>query len=89
MAWPRGCDSRARWYNEGSAVFFETWMAGGLGRAQGGYDEMVFRAKDHDHLRLLYARLYRASELDQVGGNVRGDAHKISARTVPTVCGVS
>ena len=25
-----------RWYMEGSAVFFETWMAGGLGRAQGG-----------------------------------------------------
>src|SRR6478735_671251 len=30
-----------RWWAEGSAVFFETWMAGGLGRAQGGYDEMV------------------------------------------------
>ena len=38
-----------RWYLEGSAVFFETWMAGGLGRAQGGYDEMVFRAKVRDH----------------------------------------
>lgn len=33
-----------RWYLEGSAVFMETWMSGGLGRAQGGYDEMVFRA---------------------------------------------
>ena len=30
------------------AVFFETWMAGGLGRAQGAYDEMVFRAKVRD-----------------------------------------
>ena len=38
-----------RWYLEGSAVFFETWMAGGLGRAQGGYDEMVFRAKVRDN----------------------------------------
>ena len=37
-----------RWYAEGSAVFLETWMAGGLGRAQGGYDEMVFRAKVRD-----------------------------------------
>lgn len=37
-----------RWYLEGSAVFFETWMSGGLGRAQGGYDEMVFRAKVRD-----------------------------------------
>ena len=38
---------------EGSAVFMETWMAGGLGRAQGGYDEMVFRAKVHDHKRFF------------------------------------
>jgi hypothetical protein len=37
-----------RWYREGGAVFFETWMAGGLGRAQGGYDEMVFRAMVRD-----------------------------------------
>jgi len=33
-----------RWWNEGAAVFLETWMNGGLGRAQGGYDEMVWRA---------------------------------------------
>jgi hypothetical protein len=38
-----------RWYLEGGAVFFETWMSGGLGRAQGGYDEMVWRAKVRDH----------------------------------------
>src|SRR5436190_16228020 len=38
-----------RWYMEGSAVFMETWMAGGLGRAQGAYDEMVFRAKIRDN----------------------------------------
>jgi hypothetical protein len=37
-----------RWYVEGGAVFMETWMGGGLGRAQGGYDEMVFRAMVHD-----------------------------------------
>jgi hypothetical protein len=37
-----------RWYLEGMAVFFETWMAGGLGRAQGYYDEMVFRAMVRD-----------------------------------------
>jgi hypothetical protein len=37
-----------RWYAEGSATFMETWMAGGLGRAQGGYDEMVFRAMVRD-----------------------------------------
>jgi len=38
-----------RWYLEGSAVFMETWMAGGYGRAQGGYDEMVFRAMVRDN----------------------------------------
>ncbi len=40
-----------RWYLEGAAVFFETWMGGGLGRAQGGYDEMVFRAMVRDGAR--------------------------------------
>jgi hypothetical protein len=37
-----------RWYLEGSAVFLETWMAGGLGRALGAYDEMVFRTMVRD-----------------------------------------
>ena len=37
-----------RWYHEGIAVFLETWMAGGLGRAQGPYDEMVFRSMVRD-----------------------------------------
>ncbi len=50
-----------RWYAEGSAVFFETWMAGGLGRAQGAYDEMVFRAKVRDNDK-LYSPLGLESE---------------------------
>lgn len=33
-----------RWFHEGIATFMETWMSGGLGRALGGYDEMVFRS---------------------------------------------
>ena len=37
-----------RWYHEGLAVFMETWMAGGIGRAQNGYDEMVFRTMVRD-----------------------------------------
>lgn len=37
-----------RWYHEGIAVFVETQMAGGLGRAQGSYDEMVWRAMVRD-----------------------------------------
>ena len=37
-----------RWYHEGIAVFVDTWMAGGIGRAQGSYDEMVFRSMVRD-----------------------------------------
>lgn len=37
-----------RWYHEGIAVFVDTWMAGGLGRAQSSYDEMVFRSMVRD-----------------------------------------
>ena len=40
--------SAPRWYLEGAASFMETWMAGGIGRAQGAYDEMVFRAMVRD-----------------------------------------
>jgi hypothetical protein len=37
-----------RWYHEGVAVFMETWMSGGIGRAQNGWDEMVFRTMVRD-----------------------------------------
>ena len=40
--------SSPRWFLEGMAVFAETWMAGGYGRAQGYWDEMVFRAMVRD-----------------------------------------
>ena len=43
--------SAPRWQREGTAVFFETWMAGGYGRAQGPYDEMVFRSMVRDSAR--------------------------------------
>ncbi len=36
------------WYLEGIAVFMETWLAGGHGRAQSGYYEMVFRSMVRD-----------------------------------------
>jgi len=39
------------WYHEGIAVFAQTWMAGGFGRAQGPYDEMVFRSMVRDGAR--------------------------------------
>jgi hypothetical protein len=48
--------SSPRWYLEGAASFMETWMAGGIGRAQGAYDEMVFRAMVRDDAR-FYSNL--------------------------------
>ena len=61
-----------RWYLEGSAVFLDTWMAGGIGRAQGGYDEMVFRAMVRDDARFYdpLALVSRGVRVDfQVGVN--------------------
>ncbi len=61
-----------RWYLEGSAVFMETWMAGGLGRAQGAYDEMVFRAmvRDNAHFYSPLGLEAEGSSIDfQVGVN--------------------
>jgi hypothetical protein len=61
-----------RWYLEGSAVFMETWMGGGLGRAQGGYDEMVFRAmvRDNAHFFSPLGLPSEGNSVDfQVGAN--------------------
>lgn len=61
-----------RWYSEGSAVFFETWMAGGLGRAQGAYDEMVFRSmvRDDAHFYSNLGLVSQGTLIDfQVGVN--------------------
>jgi hypothetical protein len=33
-----------RWYQEGIAVFMETWLSGGYGRTLGSFDEMYFRS---------------------------------------------
>jgi hypothetical protein len=38
-----------RWYQEGIAIFMETWMSGGLGRTVGYYDEMYFRSLVHEN----------------------------------------
>jgi hypothetical protein len=61
-----------RWLLEGGAVFMETWMGGGLGRAQGGYDEMVFRAmvRDDAHFYDPLGLVSRGVRVDfQVGAN--------------------
>src|SRR4051812_48572892 len=61
-----------RWYLEGSASFMETWMAGGLGRAQSGFYEMVFRAmvRDQAHFYDPLGLESRGTRVDfQVGAN--------------------
>jgi hypothetical protein len=61
-----------RWYAEGSAVFTETWMMGGVGRAQGGYDEMVFRAMVNEGARFYdpLGLVSKGTEIDfQTGAN--------------------
>jgi hypothetical protein len=68
-----------RWYMEGSAVFFETWMAGGLGRAQGGYDEMVWRAKVRDKLR-FFSPLGLESEGTQIDFQVGANSYLYGTR---------
>ena len=50
----------------------ETWMSGGVGRAQGGYDEMVFRAmvRDGAHFYDPLGLASRGTKVDfQVGAN--------------------
>jgi hypothetical protein len=68
-----------RWYNEGAAVFMETWMAGGLGRAQGGYDEMVFRAMVRDNAR-FYDPLGLASHAVRVNFQVGVNSYLYGTR---------
>jgi hypothetical protein len=68
-----------RWYQEGIAVFLETWMAGGLGRAQGAWDEMVFRAKVRDGSR-FYDPVGLSSEGTQVDFQVGVNSYLYGTR---------
>jgi len=68
-----------RWYLEGIAVFLETWMAGGLGRAQGAYDEMVFRAMVRDNAH-FYDPLGLVAEGTQVDFQVGANAYLYGGR---------
>jgi len=54
-----------RWYHEGIATFLETWMSGGHGRAQGGWDEMFWRT-----MMLEGARPYDVVGLESEGTTV-------------------
>ncbi len=51
-----------RWFHEGLASYVETWMNGGIGLAQGSYDEMVFRTKVLEN-----DRIYSAQGLESEG----------------------
>jgi hypothetical protein len=79
LATPR--NAVPRWYLEGSAVFFETWMAGGLGRGQGAFDEMVFRAKVRDGEK-LYSPLGLESEGTAVDFQVGVNAYLYGTRFI-------
>src|SRR5437764_12114184 len=68
-----------RWYSEGGAVFMETWMDGGLGRAQGGYDEMVFRAMVRDDAH-FYDPLGLVSRGVQVDFQITSNAYLYGTR---------
>jgi hypothetical protein len=70
-----------RWLLEGGAVFLETWMGGGLGRAQGGYDEMVFRTMVRDDAR-FYDPLGLASRAVRVDFQVGANAYLYGTRFV-------
>ncbi len=54
-----------RWYLEGIATYLETWMNGGVGRAIGPYDEMVFRT-----LVLDGGRMYDVVGLESEGTTI-------------------
>ena len=72
-------DAAPRWYHEGIAVFIETWMAGGLGRAQGPYDEMVFRSMVLDKSR-FYDPLGLVSEGTKIDFQVEVNSYLYGTR---------
>ncbi len=70
-----------RWYHEGIAVFMETWMAGGIGRALGAYDEMVFRTMVHDS-SYFYDLVGLESEGTQIDFQVGVNAYLYGTRFI-------
>lgn len=71
--------SAPRWYTEGIAVFMDTWMAGGVGRAQGAYDEMVFRSMVRDKSR-FYDPLGLVSEGNKVDFKLESTSYLYGTR---------
>ena len=75
-----------RWYHEGIAVFVDTWMAGGLGRAQSGYDEMVFRSMVRDGVP-LYDPLGLVSEGTKIDFQVEVNSYLYGTRFMTWLAG--
>ena len=71
--------STPRWWKEGIAVFLETWMAGGIGRAMGGYDEMVFRTMVEEK-KPIYGLLNFLSEGTQTDFQVGANSYLYGTR---------
>ncbi len=69
------------WYREGAAVFMETWMSGGLGRAMGSYDEMVFRTAIRDSFP-LYDRLGLESEGTETNFQAKSNSYLYGTRFI-------
>jgi hypothetical protein len=69
------------WYLEGVATFLDTWMDGGIGRSQGGWDEMVFRSMVKDGAR-FYDPLGLASEAVKLDFQQRTNAYLYGERFV-------
>jgi hypothetical protein len=70
-----------RWYHEGIAVFLDTWMAGGIGRAQSGFDEMVFRAMVRDGAR-FYDPLGLVAEGTKIDFQLQINSYLYGARFI-------
>ena len=60
-------------------MFLDTWMAGGLGRAQGPFDEMVFRSMVLDGSR-FYDPLGLAAELTKTDFQVEANSYLYGTR---------
>ena len=70
-----------RWFHEGAAVFIDTWESGGTGRAQGGYDEMVWRAMVRDNAR-FYDPLGLVSEGTKIDFQVEVNSYLYGTRFI-------
>ncbi len=68
-----------RWYQEGIAVFMETWMAGGLGRTLGAYDEMAFRTMVKEQVT-MYDRVGLESAGTRIDFQVGANAYMYGTR---------